>query len=61
MVKVLLIECLIGIVVGGVGLLWLCGGVQAAMWWVAHNILVSAPGEAPLVFELIGTWLGFGD
>ena len=35
----------------------LCGGVQAAMQWVAHKILVSAPG---LDFELIRTWLGLG-
>ena len=37
----------------------LCGDVQAAMWWVAHVIIVSPPVPIGLGFGF-GTALGLG-
>ena len=37
---------------------WLCGDVQAAMWWVAHEFLVSAP--VPFGFRSYWDLVGVG-
>ncbi len=34
-----------------------CGDSQAAMWWVAHVILVSALGPNPSFFLFLGTFI----